>query len=301
MVLVICIAIVAFQEDGQTTLSTPEQIFEEQKETENPSAELELNPLHPILTEDSIGYSLQSDELNITYNNGKSWTTVPVAISDLFSGEYNGNQQELIENSFVLNKERAAFLYTDGQNLASQRVVLKYSMDQGNTWQDGVVSEQFPVLRFRKVAFLNDQFGYVILSGDRTMSQEYSVVFITNDGGVTWKETNDSGVTRLISDGGFIDETTGFLSFGTINPEEPDFYVTQNSGESWTKSNIQIPTEFKQIFVTAEIPFKEDDHLAVLINQGPNGDYQGGKVKGKFISTDNGLNWTFQKEVVPCE
>lgn len=92
-----------------------------------------------------------------------------------------------------------------------------------------------------------------------------------------------------------------FLSFGTINPEEPDFYVTQDGGESWTKSNIQIPTEFNKIFVTAEIPFKEDDQLAVLVNQGPNGDYQGGKVKGKFISTDNGLNWTFQKEVVPNE
>lgn len=301
MVLIICIAIVAYQDDSQTTLSTPEQIFEEQKETKNQTAELGLNPLHPVSVEDSIGYSLQNNQLNITYDNGKSWTTVPVGISELFSGEYNGNQQELIVNSFVLNKQRAAFLYADGQDLASQRVLLKYSFDQGNTWKESVISEQFPVIRFRKLAFLNDQFGYVILSGDRTMSQEYSVVFITNDGGITWKETNNSGVTRLISDGGFIDKTTGFLSFGTINPEEPDFYVTQDGGVSWTKSNIQIPIEFNKIFVTAEIPFKENDQLAVLVNQGPNGDYQGGKVKGKFISSDNGLNWTFQKEVVPNE
>lgn len=104
MVLIICIAIVAYQDDSQTTLSTPEQIFEEQKETKNQTAELGLNPLHPVSVEDSIGYSLQNNQLNITYDNGKSWTTVPVGISELFSGEYNGNQQELIVNSFVLKK-----------------------------------------------------------------------------------------------------------------------------------------------------------------------------------------------------
>ena len=47
----------------------------------------------------------------------------------------------------------------------------------------------------------------------------------------------------------------------------------------------------------AETPFIEDDHLAVLVNQGPNGDYQGGLLKGKFISKDNGLNWGFLEEV----
>ncbi|NRG48323.1 oxidoreductase, partial [Bacillus sp. CRN 9] len=46
-----------------------------------------------------------------------------------------------------------------------------------------------------------------------------------------------------------------------------------------------------------EIPFKEGDHLAVLVNQGPNGDYDGGKVKGKFTSEDNGKTWDFAEEV----
>jgi hypothetical protein len=51
----------------------------------------------------------------------------------------------------------------------------------------------------------------------------------------------------------------------------------------------------------AEVPFQEDDHLTVLINQGPNGDYLGGKVKGKFISSDNGKTWAFSMEVLPNE
>lgn len=49
------------------------------------------------------------------------------------------------------------------------------------------------------------------------------------------------------------------------------------------------------------MPVKEEDHLAILVNQGPNGDYLGGKVKGKFISKDNGKTWDFSKEVQPNE
>jgi hypothetical protein len=51
----------------------------------------------------------------------------------------------------------------------------------------------------------------------------------------------------------------------------------------------------------AEVPFQEADHLAVFINQGPNGDYLGGKVKGKFISNDNGKTWKYSKELLPNE
>lgn len=253
-------------------------------------------PLTPVYVSERIVYSLDNDGLNISFNSGTDWVTVPVEKDDLFSGEYTGNKQELIENSFILTEERALFLYTEGKG-----VHIVYSLNQGSTWQDAVVTEQFPPMRFRKVAFLNDEFGYVILSGDRTMSQEWSTVFLTNDGGMTWQETNHSGVTRLIYDGGFIDETTGFLSYGGVNPEEPDFYVTHDAGNKWSKANFRIPDKYDKIFVTAEIPFQEGDALAVLLNQGPSGDYMGGEVKGKFISKDHGLTWEFSMEVNPDE
>ena len=78
-------------------------------------------------------------------------------------------------------------------------IVLIYSNDQGKTWEESLVTEPFPVMRFRKVDFLNENFGYIIISGDRTMSQEASHVFLTHVGGKSWEETNNSGVTRLIS------------------------------------------------------------------------------------------------------
>lgn len=270
---------------------------ESQNEPEQPQSE----QLQPININDTITYTLQNNELNITYNKGKDWIRVPVEQDQLFAGEYNGNKQELIENSYILTEDRVAFLYLDGFNSDEKRILLTYSLDQGKTWEESVVTEPFPSMRFRKVDFLNDHFGYAIISGDRTMSQESSHVFLTLDGGESWNETNNSGVTRLLSNGGFLDESTGFLSFGTINPEEPDLYVTQDAGSTWSEATINIPEKYDKIFVSAETPEKEEDHLAVLVNQGPNGDYEGGKVKGKFISKDSGKTWGFLKEVQPNE
>ncbi len=283
--------------EKQTPVNPPDQIVNGgMNQTES-----ELEELQPIYVEQPIGYSLQHDKLNITYDNGKTWITVPVDKNHLFEGEYQGNEQQLIDQSFILNEDRAAFLYTEGPDWDQKQIHLLYSLDQGQTWHDSVVTESFSTLRFRKVDFLNENFGYIIVSGWRTMSQEYSTVFITRDGGKTWIETTNSGVSRLIYDGGFVDEMTGFLSYGVINPENPELYVTKDGGNSWSEATFHMPEKFRGIFVTAEVPFNEGDDLAVFVNQGPSGDYQGGKVKGKFISQDNGITWEFAQEVTPFE
>lgn len=270
-------------------------------ETQNEPEQSQPEHLQPINIDDTITYTLQNNALNITYNKGNEWITVPVEKDQLFEGEYNGNKQELIENSYILTEIRAGFLYSDGVDWDNKGISFIYSTDQGKTWDKSLVTETFPALRFRKVDFLNDNFGYIIFSGDRTMSQESSHVYLTHDGGEIWEETNNPDVTRLISDGGFVDESIGFLSFGTINPEKPDLHVTQDGGNTWSEATIHIPEKYQQIFVSAETPVKEKDYLAVLVNQGPHGDYEGGKIKGKFISNDNGSTWDFSKEVQPHE
>jgi len=292
MMITLLIVMFFYQTDPKLTTPSWERTLEEANEKKEVQ---EPEPMVPIYVGDSVAYSLQHDEVSVTYDHGSEWVRVPVEKDALFAGEYSGNKQELIENSFILTNDRALFLSYEGG------IHVTYSLDQGETWKKATITEEFPPIRFRKVKFLNESFGYVIISGDRTMSQEWTTVFLTNDGGETWRETNHSNVTRLIGDGGFVDENTGFLSFGTINPTEPDFYVTQDAGDTWNKATILIPEEYQRIFVMAETPFKEGDHLAMFINQGPNGDYEGGRVKGKFLSTDNGVTWEFSMEVSPDE
>ncbi len=307
MIILMTIAIFYYQSEsvplGNVVSSTEEteQPVDEQESGNEGEDSLPSQTIQPVEPYEEITYSLQDDELHITFNQGMDWTQVPLEIDQLFSGEYSGSRHTLIEDSYVLTENLAAFLYAERENGSQEQIMLIHSTDQGETWEESVVTDQYSVMRFRKVDFLNDQFGYVIISVGRTMSQESSHVFLTHDGGRSWEETTNSGVTRLIHDGGFVDETTGFLSFGIINPEAPDLHVTQDGGETWSEAAVNIPEEYKHIFVQAETPVKEDGHLSVLVNQGPSGDYQGGLIKGKFISTDNGMTWEFEKEVDPDE
>ncbi|WP_226665193.1 WD40/YVTN/BNR-like repeat-containing protein [Metabacillus litoralis] len=290
MIISLVLVMIRYQNAPQTSLPNFNQ--ESKNDLKKPQVE-ELQPIDPIKL---ISYSLQNEKLHITFDKGKNWIKVPVDHNQLFYGDYHGNKKQLIENSYIITNNRIAFIYSD-----HHKVLLSYSTNQGKTWDQHVITEQFTAIRFRKVEFLNDTFGYIIISGNRTMSQESSHVFLTTDAGENWNETTNSGITRLISDGGFIDVSTGFLSFGTINPQEPDLYFTHDSGNSWKKATFLIPEKYKQIFVSAEIPVKENDGLAVLVNQGPNGDYKGGNVKGKFISKDSGKTWEFSMEVSPNE
>ncbi|WP_413376766.1 WD40/YVTN/BNR-like repeat-containing protein [Alkalihalobacillus sp. 1P02AB] len=251
--------------------------------------------LYPV-TNDPISYSLQYDALHVTFNSGNDWVEVPIEKDMLFQGEYTGDKQRLIENSFLLTEAQTAFIFSEGE-AGSKDVFIMRTLDQGDTWEEIGVGGPYPSLRFRKIDFIDEHFGYVIVTGERTMSFEATFVFITKDGGDHWEGTNLPDTARLIVDGGFVDESTGFLSFGGFNPEEPALYVTQDGGETWMEAMIAVPEEFKEIFIVAETPKKEDDHLVILLNQGPNGDYIGGKVKGKFISLDDGLTWEFAQEV----
>ncbi len=177
MVICLCMALVFYQfsqESGPLTLAKPKMV---------PKVDQSKQNVQVQQTGSTIDYSLTTGELQITFDKGKSWTTVPIETDKLFAGEYNGNKQELIENSYLLTENRAAFLYADGPDQFDKNIVVTYSLDHGKHWQDSIVTKHYPALRFRKVDFLNQNFGYVILSGDRTVSQEMSNVYLTHDGG----------------------------------------------------------------------------------------------------------------------
>ena len=100
--------------------------------TQTPAPTPVPNPIQPIYNEEnSIGYTLEGDQLQITYNKGTDWITVPVEKGKLFAGEYNGNEQELIEKSYILTQNRAAFLHSDGGSMK-----LIYTLDQGESWEN---------------------------------------------------------------------------------------------------------------------------------------------------------------------
>lgn len=247
--------------------------------------------LQPV-DDQAITYSLQNNALHITFDQGESWKTVPIEKHQLFNERHRGSKEELLDHSYVLTKERAAFIYWE-----NGKVFVVYSLDQGETWEEAVVVDAYPLFGFGKVDFITDEFGYVLLTGERVVAQEQSNFYVTSDGGRTWGEINHPEIMSLVQDGGFVDEDTVFLSVGSFNPDKPNLHVSQDGGTTWSEAEVNVPKEYEEIFLIAEMPTKEEEHLEMLVNQGPNGDYKGGIIKGKFISTDHGGTWEFVEEI----
>ncbi|WP_099159647.1 WD40/YVTN/BNR-like repeat-containing protein [Virgibacillus ndiopensis] len=248
---------------------------------------------------DKIRYEIVNNTLKVMYNNGADWTNVPVTTDELFGGEYNGSERQLIEGSYVISPERTAFVIGGDQEL---RLLL--STDQGETWDEVTVTNQIIGVRMRQLGFTSAKDGYLIISSGRTMSSEGNSVYKTNDGGKSW---NLAGSVKdeysLVTGGGFVNDQLGFISFGAINVEDqqsrPQIYRTDDGGDSWEEIKIPIPEEYKGIFTVAEIPVFNGTHGTLLVNQGPNGDYLGGKVLAKFTSEDEGKTWSFASLVDP--
>jgi photosystem II stability/assembly factor-like uncharacterized protein len=238
-------------------------------------------------------YEIMNDSLQVTYNNGKDWGEVPVNVEELFEGDYNGTTEYLIEGSYVIRPERTAFVLG-----GHGPVHLLLSPDQGETWEKVLVSNEMPGVRMRLLGFTSEQDGYLILTGGRTMSSEGHLVLKTNDGGLSWYKTKSVEETMsLVTDGGFINNEIGFISFGSFNregqPPRPWLYRTGDGGNTWEEVAVPIPDEYKGYFTEAEVPVFNGDEGTLLVNQGPNGDYLGGNVLAKFTSYDLGKTWTF--------
>ncbi|AGK52364.1 WD40/YVTN/BNR-like repeat-containing protein [Bacillus sp. 1NLA3E] len=133
--------------------------------------------------------------------------------------------------AFVRTPDWKAF-----ENGGDTTIKILKSIDKGKTWDTTSVLSPFPSARLRLLGFTSEQNGYLILSGDRTMSSEANAILKTNDGGKTWVNAGTvQNNYRLVTSGGFINNTLGFISFGTLNemdqPGRPSLYRTIDGGE----------------------------------------------------------------------
>jgi hypothetical protein len=215
----------------------------------------------------------------------------------LLSNGNNGSEQQLVDESYVITPEITAFVFNKGLSVL-------VSKNKGKSWNEVLVSDQLPQLRLRILGFTSNQDGYLIVTGDKTMSSEANFIFKTNDGGQSWKNGGSvDGIYHLVTDGGFINDQLGFISFGELRYEEkppiPNLYRTIDGGLNWEHVEIPIPEEYQGYFTVAEIPTFNRTEGTLLVNQGQSGDYLGGKVMAKFTSIDQGKTWTFAGLVDP--
>src|SRR5690625_1520642 len=113
MILLVVLMISTYIYQNQATVSLRTNQAQETQPDEMQQSESDI--LQPV-TDENISYSLQEDVLNLTYNDGAEWIEVPIEKEALFAGEYQENQEELIEGSFILTEDHAAFLYSEARS-----------------------------------------------------------------------------------------------------------------------------------------------------------------------------------------
>ena len=153
--------------------------------------------------------------------------------------------------------------------------------------------------------FLTEKTGYQLFVVDAALGSRFYTLNKTTDGGNTWNVVNsDPFVGQLGVSSGitFMDENLGFIGLSHSGGSYADLYRTTDGGATFEEVElpmIEVPltdTEKYAPFDFPEMPYKESDSLFIQVNQGQDGDYNGG-TKALYQSKDNGKTWTFVGEV----
>lgn len=209
-------------------------------------------------------------------------------------------QEQLEEGQWVsLNGGQVAVIVPESP------VRLLLSSDGGETWRETVITES------RDMFFLgayqedmqyqggyvgfNGQDGYLVLTSGISMNHQALRIFLTADGGETWREIGtpyDQHIS-VITGAGFASQEVGFISYRYFEDAGPDIWRTTDGGETWSRLEIELPEEYQGGHFTPLSPSFD----------GLNGVYPIEMLAGDeteriicLYSRDGGLTWSFSPD-----
>ena len=233
--------------------------------------------------------------LEISYNGGLEWVEGPLAVAKLYSPDQQA--QEFVPPGAVwVTQEKTAIFYQDGEELKAL-----LSSDRGASWEESAVASSGAETRFRAIGFWSDTGGYAVFSAGRTMSQEGCSVYLTADGGKTWRPTATpaaQGKTSLVIGAKFVSEKVGFLCY---RPENglPCLYRTADGGDSWQRCEVALPAEYEGVYGAVQPPIFDGQYGLLPVAQGDDGD--AAETALWFASDDWGEHWSLCSDSFPDE
>ena len=237
-------------------------------------------------------YKIENGELYFTYDHSNSW--IKIAISG-FEDMLDEKSYELDENFYRI-KNDMTYIYYNGK--------VAISKDAAKTFSVIDCSEYKNVMY---VYFKDENTGYIVSAADFAMGRYAPVLYKTTNAGKSFEEIklyeSISWVRRECKYYAFNEDlvyvmdptadgtssalmvsTDGFKTFKNISLPEGTF-----TNELDNESLI-----FFDIYDTYEIPEYENGKYILVLNQGSDGDYNGG-TKAAYESED-GINWIFIEE-----
>ena len=238
-------------------------------------------------------YVMENSILKVTYDEKKTFKNVPITIDQFMREDGRVNEEELQEGSYYISKGKTAFVH--GGHHSPVKVTM--SDDEGKTWKTVTVGDDIDNRRLSFIGFTSQENGYIVITGDRTMSFETNVVYQTNDGGKIWTKMGSTyDLTQFLATGvSFATDQIGFITFKTTNGD-PDVYRTEDGGKTWAKLDIKLPNKYHSVFTSVMPPFFDGARGTLLVSQDEGGMDREGKM-ARLVSEDFGATWTFEKIV----
>ncbi len=250
------------------------------------------------------GFRVRTSEgsLEIKEDGDREWMTVPVTLEELFTrgDEMDGALTRLQDGSWQCDKVKQIFAYggcgSYGGRAGLPVSVVYYDESTGG-FRISTVTEDYGSVRRLFVSFPeNEKVGYLVLTDGRTMWQEETVCFVTEDGGKSWMECEVGEGKELMAhsltmDMRFVTNEIGFITIR--DSAEPDVLRTEDGGRSWHIAEFGEKQEYYSI---AYGPFFEGGALVIDVGEEDYG--KNGGVKARYTSDDLGKTWVFEEFVL---
>ncbi|MGM0165161.1 hypothetical protein IGI39_000102 [Enterococcus sp. AZ135] len=241
----------------------------------------------------------QTNELYLTTDSGTTWSFVPLKPEWLRSGSYLLTSGEIpmgywMDKSYDVSKEFSWFIYSENE----KELFFLFSMDNGKTWHQSLISEMAQRMRYRKAQFFADGSGVLVYSSaSPEVSSEGLEIYQTNDRGKTWSRSNGTTIGQPVQNVSFVNPTLGFVS------TREQLYYTNNGGSSFKEAVVTIPAEYQtgglDLFQSpnevTQVSANQLETKFYLLKK--SGIDQGKMFACLYRSSDNGETWQFAEQL----
>ena len=196
------------------------------------------------------------------------------------------------------------WVWRDGRRIAvihpSSPVEILLSDDGGDTWRTSVVAGsdrwdafgqvwEGAVYRGGYIGFSGPENGYLVLTGGVSMNRQDLRIYLTDDGGNTWREIGDpyGDHVSVLTGAGFSSDQVGFVCYRYFEDRGPDIWWTRDGGGTWERLTLDLPEAYRGSFLTPLSPvFRGEEGILPI------------RASGDTVSTiyfythDGGLTWS---------
>ncbi|ASS67936.1 MULTISPECIES: hypothetical protein [unclassified Paenibacillus] len=169
--------------------------------------------------------------------------------------------------------------------------------DGGRTWKES----RLPVrTEPTGMQFVTPSQGWLMTSADAAMGSTEKTLYVTADGGLSWKPSAGSSYAgeakgmlperEAVTGMHFTDASNGWLAFGSHDPA-PVLYRTKDGGKAWSKVRIEPASDVRYGAGGPEFPGGQAQFgfALVYLNEGADR-----RRLDAYVTNDGGNHWSFQ-------